>query len=225
MTTPVTGEIEARLLEIAARNPFDWKRPDNIDAHPMRYHPVEQAIEGIILARFHQNKIMGYTLEMSVQIAEIFEEMRSAYDLDRASGDGVRAQTIPAWAVMRMDLTPPEIDVVWPTGAQAAQTAGFCSYPVEVVPVELTLSAVSIPRGDKCFECGEELVTLCLTCNPLAKALPPAGGWRTIPETMTPEWQSRLQIRNGAGAGQIEQWLQDILSTAPAPHGSDKETT
>lgn len=67
-------ELTKRMREILdARNPFDWKRPDNIDLHPMRYHPVESAIEGVILTRMHQQKIDGYVLEMAVQISEIVQ--------------------------------------------------------------------------------------------------------------------------------------------------------
>lgn len=42
-----------------------------------------------------------------------------------------------AWAVMRLDGPVPTLDVVWPTKAQAEQSAGFCSYPVKVVPVSV----------------------------------------------------------------------------------------
>lgn len=38
-----------------------------------------------------------------------------------------------AWAVMRLDgKGGATLDVAWPTKAQADQSAGFCSYPVEV---------------------------------------------------------------------------------------------
>ena len=41
-----------------------------------------------------------------------------------------------AWAVMKLENDGSRrLDVAWPTKAQAEQAAGFCSYPVEVVPV------------------------------------------------------------------------------------------
>lgn len=51
-------------------NPFDWKRPDNIDAHPDRYSPLRSAIESILLTRMHQGKLDGYVLETSIQIVD-----------------------------------------------------------------------------------------------------------------------------------------------------------
>src|SRR6478736_2681874 len=64
-------ELMQRMRDMfAARNPFDWKRPDNIDAHHMRYHPLESAIESIILTRMFEKKLDGYVLETAVQIAE-----------------------------------------------------------------------------------------------------------------------------------------------------------
>lgn len=51
-------------------NPFDWKRPENIDAHPDRYSPLQGAIENILLTRLHQGKLNGYVLETSIQIMD-----------------------------------------------------------------------------------------------------------------------------------------------------------
>lgn len=52
------------------------------------------------------------------------------------------------YAVMRTDGTKkPRLDVVWPTRVQAVQSAGFCSYPVEVVRVEVSIS--SEPQASK----------------------------------------------------------------------------
>lgn len=67
-----SASLEELNKILSARSPFHWQSPENIDAHPMRYHPVAQAVEGIISTRWHQEKIFGHTLAMSLQIAEVF---------------------------------------------------------------------------------------------------------------------------------------------------------
>lgn len=51
-------------------NPFDWKRPENIDGHPDRYNPLRDAIENILLTRLHQKRLEGHVLEVSMQIMD-----------------------------------------------------------------------------------------------------------------------------------------------------------
>jgi len=47
-----------------------WTRPENIDKHPLRYSPLRDQIEGILLRRHFDKRLDGYFLETSLEIAE-----------------------------------------------------------------------------------------------------------------------------------------------------------
>ena len=55
-----------------------WKCPDNIDKHPLRHTLMRQSIEDILARRLHQKRLDGYTLETSLEIAEMAEEFLTA---------------------------------------------------------------------------------------------------------------------------------------------------
>ena len=62
-----------------------WKRPENIDQHPLRYAPVRNEIERIITRRVFEKRIDGYVLEMSLEIADAVDEW---HPIETAPKDG-----------------------------------------------------------------------------------------------------------------------------------------
>jgi len=43
----------------------------NVDKHPLRYTPLTEEIEAILIRRAYEKRLDGYTLDTAVEIAEL----------------------------------------------------------------------------------------------------------------------------------------------------------
>lgn len=50
---------------------------ENIDQHPLRYSRLASLIEAILFRRALEKQLVGYTLETSLEIAELVKELPS----------------------------------------------------------------------------------------------------------------------------------------------------
>jgi hypothetical protein len=50
----------------------------NTDDHPLRYHPLREAIEEVLTRRALENKLQGYTLDTSIELLELIYKVLGA---------------------------------------------------------------------------------------------------------------------------------------------------
>lgn len=155
--SPLTEEKAREIL--GERNPFDWKRPENIDAHPLRYAAVTDAIEQILSTRLFEKRLDGYLLETSIQIAEIFEIVRRASVSAPAHGVTDGTDKFLAW----LDSLPKEVPQAlrdtyqfyldnYKGDTSPSQVEGYQLVPVEPTEEQFEAALLASSFGRKTVE-------------------------------------------------------------------------